>query len=213
MIHGIIFDMDGVIIDSNTFHYNNWNGYFQDNFNVTIPKEDFGMKLGESHKHFTEYFAKKYASKADLEKIKVDVINRYIKYRETIPLKKGVRETLKNLKQDYKIALASGGRIQDVKHILELHKIKQYFDFAIGGDEVKRSKPNPEIFLNAAAGLNLKPDECVVIEDALMGLMAAKSAGMKCIMVEDEITKNQNHENADAKIKSFLELPNILKNI
>lgn len=214
MIKGVLFDMDGVIIDSNTFHYNNWNGYFQDNFKVTIPKVEFGMKLGESHKHFTEYFVKTYAPNADLEKVKFDVIQRYLGMREDIPLKKGVKKILAFLKENkYKIAIASGARIQDVKHILELHEIKQYFDFEIGGDEVKRAKPAPEIFLKAASGLNLKPEECVVIEDALMGLMAAKSAGMKCIMVEDEITKNQNHEKADAKIKSLLELTAVLKTI
>jgi putative hydrolase of the HAD superfamily len=214
MIRGVIFDMDGVIIDSNTFHYNNWNGYFEDRFKVTLPKEEFSLKLGESHRHFTEYFADKYAPNSDIKKIEKDIYQRYIDIREKIPLKQGVKKTLEKLKKNkFKIALATGANKEAAHHIIERFELKDYFDFVIAGDEVKRAKPNPEIFLKAAEGLNLRPEECVVIEDALMGLQAAKSAGMKCIMVEDEITKYQDHSRADAKISSLIMILDVLKDI
>ena len=217
--------MDGVIIDSNTFtsvwywltlesntfHYNNWNGYFEKNFNITIPKKEFGLKLGESHKHFTKFFVNKYTKGKDYEEISQEIHERYKNMRKNIPLKKGIKGTLRKFREkNYKIALATGANKKDALHIIKRFDLQNYFDFIIGGDEVKRAKPDPEIFLKAAQGLNLNPEECVVIEDALMGLQAAKAAGIKCVMVEDEITKNQDHSMADGKIENLLELKKVL---
>ena len=203
MIKGIIFDMDGVVIDSNTFHYNNWSDYFKKNFNIDISKKEFGLRLGESHKHFTEYFRNKYAPNADIKKIEKDIYDRYIKVREDIPLKKGLKKTLQVIRPYYKIALATGANKEAALHVINKFELQDYFDFIIAGDEVKRAKPNPEIFLKAVSGLKLKPEECLVIEDAFMGLQAAKSAGIKCIVVYDDITKNQDHSFADAKDYDF----------
>lgn len=205
--------MDGVVIDSNGFHYNNWNSYFEENYNQTIPKVEFGMKLGESHHHFTEFFLGKYGNLKDFEKVEKKIYANYSEYRAKIPLKKNFKETLIKLSKTYKIAIASGANKEAVDDTLKIYEITKYFDFKIGGDEVKRAKPSPEIFLKAAQGLNLNPKECVVIEDALMGLQAAKSANMKCIMVEDDITKNQDHSLADGKITDMNELIEIIKNL
>ncbi len=213
MIKGIIFDMDGVVIDSNTYHYKNWLGYFQKNFNVEISKKEFGSRLGESHKHFTEYFRNKYAPESDIKKIEKDIYDRYVKVREDIPLKKGLKKTLKIIRPNYMIALATGANKEAALHIINKFGLQDYFDFVIAGDEVKRAKPNPEIFLKAAEGLNLSPEQCIVIEDAFLGLKAAKSAGIKCVVVRDGITENQDHSLADAKIKNLEELANVLKNL
>ncbi len=205
--------MDGVVIDSNSFHYNNWNSYFEEHFGVTLPKEEFGMKLGESHHHFTLHFVNKYANKADFEKVRSDIYARYSINREKIPLKKNFKETLIELSKNYKIAIASGANIEAVIDTLKIYGITKYFDFKIGGDQVKRAKPNPEIFLNAAKGIGLKPEECVVIEDAAMGLQAAKAANIKCIMVDDVITASQDHSAADGKIENFEELIEKIKKL
>ena len=119
---------------------------------------------------------------------------------------------MKNRKfsKKYKIAIATGAPLSIANHHLETLNIKHYFKTIIAGDMIEHGKPHPDIFLKAATELNVKPTNCVVIEDALMGLIAARKANMKVVMVEDEFTKFQDHSKADFKILSLLELPKII---
>ncbi len=214
MLKAVIFDMDGVIIDSNQYIYDNWNSYFEKKYNITIPKSEFGLRLGESHKHFTQHFVDNYASGEDAEEIADAIWQRYLDSRHRIELKKGVEHVLKYLhSKRYRVALATGANKEAALHMVERFSIKKYFDYIIAGDEVNRAKPNPEIFLKAAQAIGVAPEKCVVIEDAFMGLKAAKAAGMKCIMVDDAITKEQDHSMADAKIKDLLMLPKKLEEL
>ncbi|MEM4397365.1 MAG: HAD family phosphatase [Candidatus Woesearchaeota archaeon] len=214
MIKGIIFDMDGVIIDSNSFHYENWNNVFKEKFNIGISKDEFASRLGESAIHFTEFFVKKYEIdkkyKITAEMLLPEIIEKY-KDISHLKLKEGIKEKLPELKKKYKIALATGANKEWALQVLNHFNIKSYFDFIISGNEVKRAKPEPEIFIKAAKGLNLKPNECVVIEDAELGIIAAKKAGCFVISIPDEMTKKQNHELADLKIASIKKLD--LKNL
>jgi HAD superfamily hydrolase (TIGR01509 family) len=203
MIKGIIFDMDGVILDSNHIHYENWNGFFRRNFFITLDKKDFGMQLGKSAKHFGEYFIEKYNVAKTFEEVFPEIREGYSKLNSKIILKEGVVETLNRLKRKYKLALATGANKDFAVEMLTHLKVISYFSFIIGGDEVTAAKPEPEIFLKAAEGLHLAPDECVVVEDAVLGIMAAKKAGMKAISIPDEFTKYQYHKIADAKLRSI----------
>lgn len=211
MIKGIIFDMDGVIIDSNSFHYENWNYVFKNKFNVEISKKEFASRLGESAIHFTEYFINKYNLKIPAEVLLPDILERY-KQIEKLNLKEGIKESLLNFNKIYKIALATGANREWAEKILNHFKIRDYFDFIIAGNEVKRAKPEPEIFIKAAQGLNLNPNECVVIEDAELGIIAAKKAGCFVISIPDELTKNQDHSLADIKLNSIKELDDKILN-
>ncbi|MEM2139187.1 MAG: HAD family phosphatase [Candidatus Woesearchaeota archaeon] len=214
MIKGIIFDMDGVIIDSNSFHYENWNSVFKEKFNIEIPKEEFASRLGESAIHFTEFFVKKYEIdkkyKITADKLLPEIIEKY-KNISHLKLKEGIKEKLPELKKSYKIALATGANKDWALKVLEHFDIKNYFDFVIAGNEVKRAKPEPEIFIKAAQGLKLKANECVVIEDAELGIIAAKKAGCFVISIPDEMTKKQDHELADLQLDSIKKLD--LKNL
>lgn len=198
--------MDGVIIDSSPVLFEVWNELFEKHFNLTISKDEFASQFGKNGIHFTEYFFKKY----NLTMNPVEFYELQFKdnerFRTGINLKQGVKEQLQILKPNYKIALATGAPKQAGLDTINAFKIKQYFDFVIGGDCVKVAKPNPEIFLRAAEALNLQPNQCVVVEDAILGIQAAKAANMKCIAVEDDFTKYQDHSIADYKIKSMNEL-------
>jgi HAD superfamily hydrolase (TIGR01509 family) len=206
MIKGIIFDMDGVIVDSNSFHYDNWNMHFKKHFNIIIPKEDFASRLGESAKDFTKYFLDKYKIKADYEKVLEEILTYYEKNSKKLKLKQGIIEALPILKKKYKIAMATGANRDWAMHIVTSFGITDYFDYIIAGNEVRKAKPEPEIFLKAAEVLKLKPEECIVIEDAALGIEAAKRAGMYCISIPDELTKLQDHGKADLHLKSITEI-------
>jgi HAD superfamily hydrolase (TIGR01509 family) len=198
--------MDGVIVDSNSFHYDNWNMHFRKKFNLTIPKKEFASRLGESAKDFTKFFLDKYSIKADHEEVLKEILEYYAVNSSKLKLKPGIKETLPLLKKKYKLAMATGANREWAINILTMFGIADYFDYVIAGNEVKKAKPEPEIFLKAAEMLKLKPEECAVIEDANLGLIAAKKAGMTAIAIPDELTKMQDHSMADIHLKSVSEI-------
>ena len=206
MIKGIIFDMDGVIVDSHNVYYENWNGIFQKKFNVTISKKEFAEHLGHSAKHFTEVFLNKNGIKANPGNVLKEIMENHNKLKYKVTLKLNVIETLTKLKKKYKLALATGALKEMALDYLTRLNIKKYFDFVIAGDEVKKAKPEPEIFIKAAHGLKLKPEECMVVEDAMLGIIAAKKANMHTISIQDPYTKHQDHSMADLQLQSISEL-------
>jgi HAD superfamily hydrolase (TIGR01509 family) len=206
MIKGIIFDMDGVIIDSNHIHYENWSEIFKKKFSKKIPVKEFAEHLGESQKEFTASMIKIAKVETSYDELTPLIYENYFRLKDKIKLKSGIKEALACLKPDYKIALGTGASKEFAIDIIMIQGIADYFDCIVAGDEVKRAKPDPEIFLKAAEMLGLKPNECVVIEDAKMGIIAAKNAGMKVISIPDDLTKHQDHSIADLKLDSISDL-------
>lgn len=206
MIMGIIFDMDGVIIDSNHIHYENWSDVFKKRYRKSIHEKDFAEHLGESPKEFTENMFRLADVDDSYDSVFPFVRENYFRLKEKIILKKGIREALIRLKKDYRIALATGAGKESALDTVVTFGISEYFDCIVAGDEVKRAKPDPEIFLKAAEMLKLKPSECAVIEDAKMGIIAAKKAGMTAVSIPDEFTKHQDHSIADIHLKSISDL-------
>lgn len=208
MIKAVLFDMDGVIIDSNHIHYDTWSEVLSE-YGVKIDKKEFGMHLGESAYHFTEHFVKANNLKDPVDEILEKILDVSRRDRDKVLLKDGVKEVLPKLRKNYRIALATGANREWAEYVIK--KFSLDFDYIIGGNEVKRAKPNPEIFLRCALKLKALEKECVVIEDALLGMQAAKKAGMKVIAIPDEFTKYQDHTIADASLNSISLLPDFLK--
>ncbi len=208
MIKAILFDMDGVIIDSNHIHYDTWSEVLSE-YGVKIDKKEFGMHLGESAYHFTEHFVKANNLKEPVDEILKKILEVSRRDRDKVLLKKGIKEVLPELRKNYRIALATGANRDWAEYVVKKYSLE--FDFIIGGNEVKRAKPNPEIFLRCAMKLKALEKECVVIEDALLGMQAAKKAGMNVIAIPDEFTKYQDHSIADAKLNSIKELDKFLE--
>lgn len=116
-------------------------------------------------------------------------------------MKAGVEELLKYLKETgYKIAIASSTRSALVKEQIEDAGLMKYFDVIVGGDQVKKSKPEPDIFLKAAELLVVKPENAYVIEDSYNGIRAAKSAHMRPIMVPDMVQPDEEMQDKAWKI-------------
>jgi HAD superfamily hydrolase (TIGR01509 family) len=147
-----------------------------------------------------------------LEKKKIDI---HLDSNKKIELYNGVLDLLNSLKGKMKIALATMSNKKIIDNLLEVKNIKDYFDVVISFDEVSEPKPNPEIFLKSASRLNCTPEKCVVIEDSIFGLVAAKRAKMKCIVIlsgaysSEELKK----EKPDLIINSLNEKNKILKYI
>ena len=187
MKKAIIFDMDGLMIDSERVTYNEYVkklkilGY--DDFTEKIYRQC----LGKNKEGICQVFFNQYGDDFPMIEVWNDVhdwIDESL--RKYVPKKKGLDNLLKYLKENnyLTIVATSSGRTR-VNEILKNAHIIEYFDDSICGDEVSKGKPNPDIFLKAAKEINVKPEDCFVVEDSPAGIKAAFSGGMKGIHVED----------------------------
>ena len=132
------------------------------------------------------------------------------KYRNEVPLKPGVKEFLDYLKErNMKIGISSSNSRELIQMVLEAHGILEYFDCITTCCEVKRGKPEPDVYLKTAQGLEVEPEACLVFEDVPMGILAGKRAGMKVCAIDDAYSRkqeSQKRELADWYILDYTQL-------
>ena len=190
MIKAVIFDLDGVLIDSEKYHHASFN-YALKELGLKLKISDFRKLFGTGALSIIDGIFYKNGIKKDAlpyVRKKDDAYRKLIKGKlKTIP---GAKELLIKLSRKYKIALASSTALENLNMIIKKIGIEKYLDYYISGATLKQTKPNPEIFLKCASALKVKNKECVVIEDAKAGIEAAKSAGMKCIGVAFTLPKS-----------------------
>lgn len=182
----VIFDLDGVLVDTAKYHYLAWNKLGK-TLGINFTEEQNEAFKGVSRMACMEIMCE-LAGKQDLpeeEKVRLATIKNenYLELIESInneELLEGVEGFLKELKkQGIKIALGSASK--NALPILEKTGIRPYFDAIIDGNKVTKAKPDPEVFVLAAKTLNIPAENCVVFEDAYAGVEAAKCAGMACV--------------------------------
>ena len=194
--------MDGTLIDSTESDYIAWKKVFSE-YNVNFSHEEYVRILGVKSSEVIK-------SRLNLEPKELEsMLKRKITYFKEIVDEEGitviphVESFLKEIKRvPLKMALATGSRKEKLTLVFEKLKLKEYFDVLVTGDEVSKGKPGPEIFLKATERLNILPTECIVVEDAENGVMAAKNANMHCIAITTT-TSRKNLQAADLIIDSF----------
>jgi len=204
-IKGAIFDMDGTLIETTEADYLAWKSVFAD-YHKELSFEDYFPLIGMKSAIVVQ-------SRLSLdEKETKKALSQKMKYFSEIVTEKGIQVVpyaIKFLKQleaeNLKIALATSSRQEKMKLVLQLTNLTPYFDVIVTGDLVHKSKPAPDIFLKAAEKLQLKPEDCLVIEDAANGVKAAKNAGMKCVAITTTHTKELLQQ-ADMVITSYEDL-------
>jgi len=207
-LKAIIFDFDGVLADTMQLHLESEQATFEKH-GLSISRGElckfFGMKVSE----FNRAVIKEFGLKASVEETvrgKYNALDELIKERgvKAVP---GARElALKAKKQGLKLGIASGSRKKFVFAVLERIGLKKLFDVVLGEEDVENGKPSPEIFQKCAEKLKVKPAECLVIEDAENGIIAAKKAGMKALALKSSFSGKQDYSKADKIIKSFKEV-------
>jgi len=210
MIKAVIFDMDGVIIDSEPLHYKVFMDYTSSKFGLTISDEEYNTFIGTTNHHMYSTLQKKYTIKGELAQLIEEYEEKCHEFLLASKMQRpifGVDILVKNLHQNkIKLALASSSPKKSINIILDMFDMNQFFDVKVSGQEVANSKPAPDIFLRAAELLNIRPEECLVFEDSQNGVLAAKAAGMKCIAYYNPNSGKQDLSRADNIIESFAEV-------
>lgn len=183
----VIFDMDGVLFDTESVCMKAWD-YAGELMGVGKAGYMVLKTLGMNADKAIEIIRNEFGDDFDAVKFKQTGREYSYHYFNTygVPEKPGLYEILDYLKnKGYKIALASSTNSQSVHHHLKEKDIEKYFDAVICGDMVEKSKPEPDIYLKACAEISENPADCVAIEDSKNGLLSAHRAGMQVIMVPD----------------------------
>lgn len=211
MIKAVIFDMDGVIIDSEPIHKVVEESVFE-KIGANVSKEEHNSYVGMTSKGMWSEIKEKHELIKDFtieELIEMEVksyIEHILSYEDIEPIN-GVVGLIDELyKKDIKLALASSAVRKSVDTVVEMFELGKYFKTSVSGDEVKDGKPAPDIFLKAAKALKVDPKNCVVFEDSKNGVHAAKKAGMKCIGFKNMNSGDQDLSFADTIISSYSEI-------
>lgn len=182
-----IFDMDGVIFDSERAVIDCWK-VIAPQYGITDIETHCVAATGVNEAGTRKLFKEQYGEDMPYDEMRAKRKALFIERFDAglIPVKPGAGELLKFLKDSgYKVALASSTSEGTVRRELDKVDLLKYFDVVVGGDKVKNSKPDPEIFIMAMEGLGVSPEESVIIEDSHNGIRAARAAGAYTVMVPD----------------------------
>jgi beta-phosphoglucomutase len=208
MLKAVLFDMDGVLVDSEEFICNAAIEMFREKGLIVKP-EDFVPFVGTGENRYIGGVAEKYNFPVDIEEVKKRTYEIYdtIVRNKLKPLP-GVKEFIATCrKRSLKIAVATSA--DEVKMKINLREIGlpvETFDVTVNGLQIERKKPFPDIYLKAAEMLNVKPKDCLVVEDAPNGIKAAKAAGMKCLAVMSSFSEKELND-ADWIVKDLISVP------
>ena len=201
----VIFDMDGLIIDSEPIHFEVDMQTMRE-FGVNISKDELNKYVGTTNEYMLNDLINKYKIQKSIKEIleyKMELTIRRIKETKINAIS-GIPELLISLKHNnIKTAIGSSSPKELIITVIEKFQLGKYFDCIVSGDEVKEGKPKPDIYLEVSKRIGVNPEECIVIEDSRNGVLAAKNAGMKCFGFRNVNSGNQDLSKADIIVDSI----------
>lgn len=211
-VKGLIFDLDGVIVFTDKFHYQAWKK-MADQMGIYFDEEINNRLRGVSRMESLEIILERYEgtplSAEDKQSMAEEKNNTYRELLKTMTpadVTGEVRDTLRELKQKgYKLAIGSSSK--NARFILDKVELLDAFDAISDGNNITNSKPDPEVFIKASEYIGEKPEECIVVEDAYAGIDAAKAGGMLAAAIGDA----SSYDKADFVLNTFSDLLNIVE--
>lgn len=216
MITSVLFDMDGVLLDSQPMHYDA-DIVTLKHYGVEISASDVEKYAGTTNLDRYIKYKEEYSIDADVDEMvafREECIMRFVKEYSLEPID-GVVELLKSVKDTgLKTAVASSSSYDYIYAVLDRFNIRSYFDAVVSGEDMENGKPAPDIFLETARVLNSSPKECVVVEDSHNGVLAGVRAGMKVVGYVNLSSGNQDLSIATVIIDDFNQIDGIfIKNM
>lgn len=206
-VSAVLWDMDGTLTDSEPLHFRAYQKWLAQ-FGIAFTEADYRQFLGATDLALCETLIA-------LHKLSISAhqmcAEKEVLYAEIVKgevaLRPGVKRVLDVLSTNkMKTAVASSATKAAIDLMLGALQIKDYFQAIASGEEVAQSKPAPDVFLLGAKRLNVEPANCLVVEDSINGIRAAKAAGMSCLAVPCDWTRYQDHSSADFRLGSLADL-------
>lgn len=207
-MNALIFDMDGVLCENTAFHIESWIVYAQQ-FGRTLTEEDVRSRLGWNNRDYMRFILDREPTD---EEVQHSVEGKERIYREicqpNLKHPEGLLALLEGAKgANVRCGVATSAPMENIRFTLDGLQIRSYFQKVVDASQVKRSKPDPEIYLKAAEQLGAAPERCIVFEDAIAGIAAGKAAGMAVIAITTSYPADVLiHYGPDAIIGSFADL-------
>ncbi|MCB1158120.1 MAG: HAD family phosphatase [Leptospiraceae bacterium] len=203
-IQGIIFDMDGTLVDSEIFTEKSVR-WLLDEFNLPYPDLNFKQFYGITWQRITDILQALYPTlmKVNVSLLLQDKFHEMFKSDEMIYIP-GAPEFIKKIQKDFKLAIATSSNRESLDFLLNKMGIRDTLQVALSAENYTKSKPDPECYLKAAESLNLHPKHCLIFEDSIAGLTAGKNAGMYTVGITWRATDIQVMRSlADILIKDY----------
>lgn len=215
MLKGIIFDMDGVLINSEPFHYQVWKEALKKR-GINLDYEIYKPCIGSTVQVLMQILHEHYGVDEKDDSLLLEVKNlkqEMIEKQGYPPLIPYVKDMLERFHEaGYQMAVASSSPQEYIENVTSYWGISPYFQVLVSGEHVEHPKPAPDIFLKTADILGLLPEECLVIEDSENGCRAAKAAGMTCMAYYNPDSGKQNLQTASVVVEGFEEIDAIFAN-
>jgi beta-phosphoglucomutase len=211
MLKAIIFDVDGVLVDSMRFQADAWAKAFQD-AGITISREDIYEIEGSNDNRLIKSIFEKAGKEPEPEHFEqLPEKKREVLEFDRIRPFEGIVECLDELKQHFKLAMVSGSSQHTVQKVVDKF-FSGYFDVIVNGSDLERGKPDPDPYLKALEMLDLTRNECIVIENAPLGITAARRAGLYCVAVASML-EPEKVQHADLVLEDHPALLDYLKSL
>ena len=209
MIEAIVFDFDGLIIDTETPEFDSWQEVFE-SYGVLLEREAWDWSIGRHSKDFNIYahLAELSGQHIERDEVRPGMRRRYLELIDRNPVLPGVEDYLHTAKaMGMKLAVASSSSPGWAKGHLNSRALLHHFEFVLDAGDVEHAKPAPDLYTMAVDRLGVRPENALAIEDSMHGLTAAKAAGLYCVVVPNPMTDGMNFDAADIRLESLASLP------